>query len=78
MTSFLMLTADNDKLIFSGSSCSHDSSINSSDGYMEMNPAEQSKSSEKVNIGPEQGYIDMTVGSSSSTSSKGIYWWLID
>ncbi|CAG2221738.1 IRS1 [Mytilus edulis] len=53
-----------------GSSCSHDSSINSSDGYMEMNPAEQSKSSEKVNNGPEQGYIDMTVGSSSSTSSK--------
>lgn len=53
-----------------GSSCSHDSSINSSEGYMEMNPAEQSKSSEKVNVGPEQGYIDMTVGSSSSTSSK--------
>ena len=37
---------------------------------MEMNPTEQSKSSEKVNSLPE-GYIDMTVGSSSSTSSKG-------
>lgn len=51
-----------------GSSCSQDSSVNSSEGYTEMNPAEQSKSIEKVNIEP--GYIDMTVGSSSSTSSK--------
>ena len=39
-----------------------------------MNPAEQSKSAEKVNLTPEQGYIDMTVGSSSSTSSKGKSW----
>ena len=57
-------------VLFAGSSCSRDSSINSSEGYMEMNPTEQSKSLEKVNSLPE-GYIDMTVGSSSSTSSKG-------